>query len=112
MPPSTRSARPSAPPDRVYESTTPLAQAKLPPIRQRVYGRHSLGAPLTKKRQGTLTQIGFVNPEKIEDEIAEYEKEEMERGKRRKAEGETPLRRGLRAKPVIGMRNTPISGTR
>lgn len=113
MPPSTRS-RPSvqAPPDRIYESTTPLAQAKLPPIRQRVYGRHSLGAPLTKKRQGTLTQIGFVNPERIKDEIAEYEKEEMERTKRQKTEGGTPLRRGLRAKPVIEQRDTPTSGTR
>lgn len=113
MPPSTRS-RPSvqAPPDRIYESTTPLAQAKLPPIRQRVYGRHSLGAPRTKKRQGTLTQIGFVNPEKIEDEIAEYEKEEMEKAKRRKTDGQTPLRRGLRAKPVFVQRDTPMSGTR
>lgn len=113
MPPSTRS-RPSvqAPPDRIYQSTTPLAQATLPPIRQRVYGRHSLGAPLTKKRQGTLTQIGFVNPERIEDEIAEYEKEEMERAKRRKTERGTPLRRGLRAKPVIVQRDTPMSGSR
>lgn len=111
MPPSTRS-RPSAPPSRIYESTTPLAQAKLPPIRQRVYGRHSLGAPLTKKRQGTLTQIGFVNPEKIEDEIAEYEKEEMERSKRRKTERGPPLRKELRAKPVIGQRDTAISETR
>lgn len=66
---------------------------------------------MTKKRQGTLTQIGFVNPEKIDDEIAEYEKE-MERGKRRKTEGGTPLRRVLRAKPVVAMRDTPVSGTR
>ena len=53
-----------------------------------------------------MTQIGFVNPEKIDDEIAEYEREE----KRRKVE--TPKTGGLRAKPVIGKRDTTMAGSR
>lgn len=109
MPPSIRSNRVSAPPDRVYESVSPLAQVQFPPRRQRVYGRTSLGAPLSKKRQNTLTQIGFVNPERIDAEIEEYEREEREE-KKRKVET-LATRSRLRAKPVIGKRD-PMSGAR
>ncbi len=60
-----------------------------------MYGRTSLGAPKVKKRQETLTQIGFVHPTPdIDAEIEECEREEQERAKRRKT--------GQKAKPLKG----------
>ncbi|OBT77561.1 hypothetical protein VF21_04609 [Pseudogymnoascus sp. 05NY08] len=87
MPPQTRAARVNAPAGRVYESPRlPPTQVKFQPRRQKVYGRHSLG-DAKRKKQETLTQIGFVNPltdKEIDEEIEAYEREEKTRNKRRK----------------------------
>ncbi|KFY98704.1 hypothetical protein V498_01312 [Pseudogymnoascus sp. VKM F-4517 (FW-2822)] len=87
MPPQTRAARANPPAGRVYESPRlPPQQVKFQPRRQKVYGRHSLGG-LKRKKQDTLTQIGFVNPltdKEIDQEIEAYEREEKTRNKRRK----------------------------
>ncbi|OBT66906.1 hypothetical protein VE03_04157 [Pseudogymnoascus sp. 23342-1-I1] len=87
MPPQTRASRANPPAGRVYESPRlPPQQVKFQPRRQKVYGRHSLGG-LKRKKQETLTQIGFVNPltdKEIDDEIEAYEREEKTRNKRRR----------------------------
>ncbi|KFZ15144.1 hypothetical protein V502_05760 [Pseudogymnoascus sp. VKM F-4520 (FW-2644)] len=87
MPPQTRAARINPPAGRVYESPRlPPQQVKFQPRRQKVYGRHSLGGA-KRKKQETLTQIGFVNPltdKEIDEEIEAYEREEKTRNKRRK----------------------------
>ncbi|KFY05516.1 hypothetical protein V492_08477, partial [Pseudogymnoascus sp. VKM F-4246] len=87
MPPRTRAARVNPPAGRVYESPRlPTQQVKFQPRRQKVYGRHSFG-DLKRKKQETLTQIGFVNPltdKEIDEEIEAYEREEQTRNKRRK----------------------------
>ncbi|OBT45865.1 hypothetical protein VE00_04215 [Pseudogymnoascus sp. WSF 3629] len=87
MPPQTRAARANPPATRVYESPhLPPKQVKFQPRRQKVYGRHSLG-DMKRKKQETLTQIGFVNPltdKEIDEEIEAYEREEKTRNKRRK----------------------------
>lgn len=87
MPPQTRAARVNPPAGRVYESPRlPPQQVKFQPRRQKVYGRHSLGGA-KRKKQETLTQIGFVNPltdKEIDEEIEAYEREEKTRNKRRK----------------------------
>lgn len=100
MPPTTRPKRVSAPPSRVYVGVDPMEQQHFKPRRQKVYGKHSLGAPRTKKQE-TLTQIGFVNPtmndREIEEDIEEFEREDRERAKRRK----TGTPRQLGAKHVL-----------
>ncbi|KFY05010.1 hypothetical protein O988_00333 [Pseudogymnoascus sp. VKM F-3808] len=86
MPPQTRAARVSAPAGRVYSSPQLPQQVKFQPRRQKVYGRNSLGSA-KRKKQETLTQIGFVNPltdKEIDDKIEAYEREEATRNKRRK----------------------------
>ncbi|KFZ08002.1 hypothetical protein V501_06134, partial [Pseudogymnoascus sp. VKM F-4519 (FW-2642)] len=87
MPPQTRASRANPPAGRVYESPRlPPTQVKFQPRRQKVYGRHSLG-DVKRKKQETLTQIGFVNPltdKEIDEEIEAYEREEKIRNKRRK----------------------------
>ncbi|KFY59578.1 hypothetical protein V497_04208 [Pseudogymnoascus sp. VKM F-4516 (FW-969)] len=86
MPPQTRAARVSAPAGRVFSSPQLPQQVKFQPRPQKVYGRHSSGGA-KRKKQETLTQIGFVNPltdKEIDEEIAAYEREEATRNKRRK----------------------------
>ncbi|ELR08086.1 hypothetical protein GMDG_02913, partial [Pseudogymnoascus destructans 20631-21] len=84
MPPQTRAARANPPPGRVYESPRlPAQQVKFQPRRQKVYGRHSLGE-VKRKKQETLTQIGFVNlltDKEIDEEIETYEREGKTRRK-------------------------------
>jgi len=94
MPPKKRV---SAPPNRVYESTRPKHQTKLPEQKKRVrrsYGKK--GGPRLDKpaEDDTLTQMGWVTltpnfPE--EEDESEYEEESKKRGKkRRKTLGDKP----------------------
>jgi hypothetical protein len=90
MPPRKRI---SAPANRVYKSSTPLQQTKLPATRKHIksYGKKS-SVRVTK--QETLTQIDFVKmqfPHQDDEEDENYEEETKKRKKRRrKTMGDEP----------------------
>jgi hypothetical protein len=83
----------SAPANRVYKSSTPLQQTKLPATRKHIksYGKKS-SVRVTK--QETLTQIDFVKmqfPHQDDEEDEDYEEETKKRKKRRrKTMGDEP----------------------
>jgi hypothetical protein len=90
MPPK---RKPSAPENRIYKSSTPLQQSRFPHRTARVkYGKQ------TSKRiskQETLTQMAFVNLDRLLDEDGEdlgiYDDEtEKPKKKRRKTTGDSP----------------------
>jgi hypothetical protein len=90
MPPRKRI---SAPANRIYKSSTPLQQTKLPAARKRIksYGKKS---SVRVPKQETLTQIDFVKmqfPHDYDEEDEDYEEETKKRKKkRRKTTGDKP----------------------
>ncbi|KAK0120026.1 hypothetical protein ONS95_011440 [Cadophora gregata] len=96
----------SAPPDRVYKSSTPLTQSKLPVPRKHIrsYGKKTSVRIPKPTKQETLTQMDYLrmrnppplgddeqDPVEVEEPDGDYEKQAKKRkNKRRKTAGDEP----------------------
>ncbi|KAH0434006.1 hypothetical protein CcaCcLH18_05565 [Colletotrichum camelliae] len=95
MPAQTRSGgrAPAAPPDRVYKSSKPLKQAKLPHRKTevRTYSARKPTARVTSHKQKTLTQMyESTRSSPVHLDLSDDEEEPAPKKKRRKTMGDEP----------------------